>query len=137
MVKNHNLAHSIQTQSWDSLFTKLKYKAEMYDRTLIKIDRFFPSSKLCHKCGYKNEDLTLKTREWQCPECGIVHNRNVNAAINICREGLKIYKREINQGVLGLACATMNQQIYLSKKHKKLNIIQKRKFLYLNYDIKL
>ena len=98
MTKNHNLAHSIQTQSWNSLFTKLKYKAEMYDKTLIKIDRYFPSSKMCHKCGYINKDLTLKTRQWQCPECETVHDRDFNAAINICEEGLRIYKRETNRG---------------------------------------
>ncbi|MBQ6443665.1 MAG: IS200/IS605 family element transposase accessory protein TnpB [Methanosphaera sp.] len=98
MLKNHKLARRIQTQSWNSLFSKLKYKTQMYGKTLIKIDRFFPSTKQCHNCGYKNDELTLETRTWQCPQCKSIHDRDVNAAINISEEGFKIYNREINRG---------------------------------------
>ena len=68
----------------------MKYKSEWYGRELIFVDRFFPSSKLCSKCGYKNDQLTLKDREWFCPECGTKHDRDLNAAINIKTEGYKI-----------------------------------------------
>ena len=70
----------------------------MYGKTLIKIDRFYPSTKQCHNCGYKNYELTLETRTWQCPQCKSIHDRDVNAAINISEEGFKIYNREINRG---------------------------------------
>ena len=76
MLKNHNLARSIQTQSWNNLFYKLKYKAEWHNRTLIKIDQFFPSTKQCHNCGYKMENLTLKDRTWQCPQCNTIRPEN-------------------------------------------------------------
>ena len=90
MLKNHHLAKSIQELSLNRFKTILKYKSEWYERELIFVDRFFPSSKLCGKCGYKNEQLTLKDREWICPECGSVHDRDLNAANNIKSEGYKI-----------------------------------------------
>jgi putative transposase len=73
----------------------LKYKAEWQERYIIEIDRFYPSSKLCSCCGYKNDELTLKDREWTCPECGKSHNRDLNAAINIRNEGRIIIKNKI------------------------------------------
>ena len=90
MLKNHHLARSIQELSLNKFKTILKYKSEWYVRELIFVDRFFPSSKLCSKCGYKNTGLTLKDREWICPECGSKHDRDLNAAINIKSEGYKI-----------------------------------------------
>jgi putative transposase len=72
----------------------LKYKAEWYGRKLVKIDRFYPSTQLCSGCGFQNKKLrgikSLKVREWTCPECGEVHDRDLNASRNIDREGLKI-----------------------------------------------
>jgi putative transposase len=67
------------------------YKAEWNDKSVIKINRFFPSSKTCSKCGWKNNNLTLKDRKWICKECGEILDRDVNAAINILKEGLKIF----------------------------------------------
>jgi putative transposase len=64
------LAKSISDSGWSKFLTYLKYKAEWYGRTFIQVDRFFPSSKLCHRCGYKNEDLALHDRTWCCPACG-------------------------------------------------------------------
>ena len=90
MLKNHKLARSIQELSLNRFKNILKYKAEWYDREVIEVSRWFPSSKLCHGCGYKNAGLTLKDREWSCPDCGLIHDRDLNAAINIRNEGMKI-----------------------------------------------
>jgi len=69
----------------------ITYKAKWYGRDLIKIDTFFASSQLCNNCGYKNEKVKdLNIRKWKCPECGEVHDRDINASINILNEGLKI-----------------------------------------------
>jgi len=92
MLKNHNLAKSIQELSLYRFKEMLKYKAEWYGNHIVEIDRFFPSSKLCNNCGYKNNGLKLSHREWSCPECGINHNRDLNAAINILNEGKRLYK---------------------------------------------
>ena len=68
----------------------LSYKAELNGTNIIKVDKFYPSSKLCHICGYKKIDLTLKDRSWACPICNTTHNRDYNAAINILKEGLRL-----------------------------------------------
>jgi transposase len=68
----------------------LEYKAKWNDKTIIKIDRYFPSSKMCSNCGWINQDLTLKDREWICPSCNTTHDRDFNAAKNILKQGLKI-----------------------------------------------
>ncbi len=83
MVKNHCLAQAISDSAWSSFVTKLEYKAEWFGKTILRIGRFEPSSKLCSICGYKNNDLTLKDREWICPDCKTKHDRDINAAINI------------------------------------------------------
>jgi len=90
MLKNHKLAKSIQELSLNRFKTMLIYKAEWYGREVIEVGKWFPSSKLCNCCGYKKDDLTLKDRTWKCPECGIIHDRDINAAINIKNEGYKI-----------------------------------------------
>lgn len=95
MLKNHNLAKSIQELSLNDFKRILDYKCDWYGRYLITIDRYYPSSKLCSKCGFKNDDLTLKDREWTCPHCGIVHDRDYNASLNILYEGLRLYSEII------------------------------------------
>ena len=95
MLKNHNLARSIQELSLCHFKEMLKYKAEWQGRYIVEVDRFYPSSKLCSNCGYKNNELTLKNREWTCPECKTHHNRDLNAAINIRNEGQRIIKNKI------------------------------------------
>jgi len=90
MVKNHKLAKSIQELSISRFISILEYKASWYGRSVVKVDRFFPSSKLCSECGNKNNDLTLKDRNWTCPECGADHDRDLNAAKNILMEGKRI-----------------------------------------------
>jgi putative transposase len=92
MLKNHNLAKSIQELSLYEFKDKLKYKSEWYGRDIIEIDRFFPSSKLCSCCGHKYRDLKLSQREWVCSSCGTKHDRDINAAINIENEGRRILK---------------------------------------------
>ena len=92
MVKNHNLAESISQCNWGQLVSMLKYKAKWYGREIHQIDRFYPSSQLCHICGYQNKELTLKDRDWTYPNCHTHHDRDINAAKNIlncgrdCRE---------------------------------------------------
>jgi putative transposase len=88
MVKNHSLAKAISDVGWGGFVRQLEYKARWYGRTLVKIDRWYPSSKTCSACGYLLEALTLDVREWVCPACGVRHDRDRNAAQNILTAGL-------------------------------------------------
>ena len=93
MMQNHKLALSISDVSWSKFIGMLEYKTQWYGKTLIKIDTFFPSTKICHNCNFKNEEIkSLNIRHWQCPNCGEFHDRDINAAINILNEGLKYLK---------------------------------------------
>lgn len=94
MMQNHNLAKSIQELSLYDFKNKLIYKANWYDRSMVEVGRYFASSKLCNCCGHKNKELSLNDREWMC-ECGVKHNRDLNAAINIEKEGRKILNNKI------------------------------------------
>ena len=98
MLKNHNLAKSIQDASFSSFCNMIKYKSEQKHRIYLKLDRFFPSSKLCHHCGYKYTGLKLDERFWICPICGEKLDRDENAAINILNEGLRILKEKYPDG---------------------------------------
>ena len=88
MLKNHNLSKHISSASWSEFFRQLQYKCDWYGKNLIHIGRFEPSSKMC-LCGYINKDLTLKDREWDCPQCGRHNDRDLLAAVNIKRFGLQ------------------------------------------------
>ena len=90
MMKNHKLSKAISDVSWGKFIDTLEYKANWNDKQIIHIDRFFPSSKTCSKCGWINNSLTLKDREWICPKCGTKHDRDFNAAINILNEGYRL-----------------------------------------------
>lgn len=89
MMKNHYLAKSIQDLGLYEFRRQLEYKCQFYGRQLVVIDRFYPSSKTCHECGFINSKLTLNDREWICPVCGKHIDRDYNAALNILDEGLK------------------------------------------------
>jgi putative transposase len=95
MLKNHNLSKSIQELNLYEFRRILDYKCNWYGRYLITIDKYYPSSKLCSCCCYKNDDLVLSNREWICPKCGHRHNRDYNASLNILREGLHLYNEII------------------------------------------
>src|SRR3989440_233486 len=90
MVKNHSLAKAISDVGWSEFVRQLAYKAEWYGRTLIKIDKWYPSSKRCFDCGHILDSLTLDVRAWTCPECGVHHDRDINAAKNILAVGLTV-----------------------------------------------
>ena len=89
MVKTHKLAQAINDVSWSTFVTMLEYKADWYGKNILRIGRFAPSSKTCSCCGYINKELTLKDREWTCPKCNSVLDRDVNASINIKSFALK------------------------------------------------
>ena len=90
MVKNHNLAESISEMNFGEFRRMLEYKAKWYNRKIVFVDRFYPSSKTCHHCGYINSQLKLSDRQWICPHCGEIVERDYNAAVNILDEGLRI-----------------------------------------------
>lgn len=121
MVRNHHLAKSVSDASWSTFVTMLEYKAKWYGKTLVKIDRFYPSSKTCHHCGHIKEDLSLSDRYYTCPNCGELIDRDLNAAKNILDEGL----RNISAGTVDytdgegvrLAC---KHSLKKSESHKSL-----------------
>ena len=86
MVKNRRLAKAIATTGWGTFRRMLEYKGEWYGSYVHKVDRFFPSSKTCNRCEHVLDDLPLSVREWQCPICGTIHDRDINSAINILNE---------------------------------------------------
>lgn len=81
--QNHNIAKFVTDAAWGEFIRELTYKSEWYGKNIVFIGRYDPSSKLCHKCGYINRHLKLSDREWVCPVCGELHDRDINAAINI------------------------------------------------------
>jgi putative transposase len=86
-VKNRSLAKAISDAAWGEFVRQLEYKCEWYGKTLVKVDRWFPSTKRCSDCGHVGERKPLHVREWTCTECGCVHDRDVNAAKNLSRVG--------------------------------------------------
>ncbi len=90
MLGNHCLAKSISDVGWGEFVRQLEYKAQWYGRTLVKIDKWYPSSKRCFDCGHVLKSLALDVREWDCPECGVHHDRDINAAKNVLAAGLAV-----------------------------------------------
>lgn len=100
MVRNHNLAKSIADSGWGMFMTMLKYKAEWEGKVYLEVDRFFPSSKTCNVCLNQVGSLPLDVRSWTCSSCSTHHDRDINAAINIRNEGLRI----LSLGTRDTAC---------------------------------
>ena len=92
MVKNHALAKAIHDVGWSEFVSQLEYKAAWYGRNLVKIDKWYPSSKRCFECGHVLDSLSLDIRHWICPACGVAHDRDVNAARNIHAVGLTVFE---------------------------------------------
>ena len=95
MEQNNKLARNITDASWSRLVSMLVYKADWYERTIVKVPIDYPSSQLCHTCGYKNsitKDLAI--RKWICPKCGSIHDRDINAARNILSKGIEILTKD-------------------------------------------
>lgn len=90
MQRNRCLSKSISDASWSEFVRQLEYKARWYGRELIGIDKWYPSSKRCSDCGYTMPKMPLSVREWVCPECGSIHDRDVNAARNVLAAGLAV-----------------------------------------------
>ena len=90
MLRNHKIADSIQELNFGEFRRMLEYKANWYGRKLIFVDRFYPSSKTCNHCGYVNKKLKLSDRQWICPDCGKIIERDYNAALNIRDEGIRL-----------------------------------------------
>jgi putative transposase len=120
MMKNHKLSKAIGDVAWRTFVQILDYKSGWNDKSVVHIDRFFPSSKTCSKCGWINNSLTLKDREWICPKCGEKHDRDINASINILNEGYRInisvgttdYERgdQIRPTSVGAICETLKEK---------------------------
>ena len=85
MTKNHKLARALSDVGFREFRRQIEYKAKLYDTTVVLADRFYPSSKKCSVCNYVLPKLELKTREWDCPQCGTHHDRDINAAQNLKR----------------------------------------------------
>jgi putative transposase len=90
MMEKSKLSRYIQECSWGEFFRQLEYKCNWYGKTLIKIDRYFPSSKTCNNCGYIKEDLNLQDRHYNCPSCNVEIDRDINASLNVLQQGINI-----------------------------------------------
>lgn len=91
MRTNRRLSKAISDAAWSSFLNMLRYKSDLHGVTLIEVGMFEPTTKICHKCGFKNDHLTLSDRKWTCPECKTTHDRDINAALNIKMIGLKVH----------------------------------------------
>lgn len=103
MLRNRRLSRAIADASLSEIARQLEYKCAMRGGAVVRVGRFYPSSKTCSRCGHELEELPLSTRRWRCPECGAMHDRDVNAAANILAEGMRILRGEGTAGLAGTA----------------------------------
>ena len=95
MYQVHKIAKHLKNMPISEFIRVLKYKSNWFGKKVIEINKYFPSSQSCNRCGFKNEEVKdLSVRKWTCPRCGLIHDRDINASINIMFEGLKIYMKE-------------------------------------------
>ena len=90
MLKNRKLSKAIADVSWSKFVSMIQYKSEWYGKVIIKVSRWYPSSQICSECGHRDGKKSLDIREWVCPNCGCILDRDINASINICSEGLRL-----------------------------------------------
>jgi len=119
MVKNRKLSKSISDASWSSFVRMLEYKASWNDKSVVKIDRFYPSSKTCNDCGWIKPKLSLDERNWGCESCGVIHDRDLNAAKNILKEGLRI----LSAGTVEYTNGDVSNPSLGKRKSKKLEVL--------------
>jgi len=103
MVENHHLSRSISDSGWGIFLRQLEYKSLWYGSQLIKVSRFFPSTKMCSRCGYVKETLPLSERTFHCPRCGLSIDRDMNAAKNLASYALPGVPREVTPVEIGSA----------------------------------
>ena len=120
MVKNHKLAESINQMNFGEFRRMLEYKANWYDRNIVFVDRFYPSSKTCNHCGYINKNLKLSDRQWVCPDCGEVIDRDYNAACNIRDEGIRILVGSSTTELTLVENSTMDDKVAIPLKSRNL-----------------
>lgn len=106
MARTNHLGAAVHDAAIGMTIRFVEYKCKLYGRQFVKVSRWFPSSKLCSKCGYKYDDLTLDVRHWRCPSCGSEHDRDFNAACNISKEGLRLLTQN---GAVGHTEASSNK----------------------------
>ena len=110
MQGNHRLARAVSDASMGEVLRQLEYKCAWYGRGFVKVDRFYPSSKTCGCCGAVYDGLTLAMRGWSCPECGCTHDRDLNAARNIAREGKRVLEGTAGHAGTGAKAPTLVEQ---------------------------
>ena len=135
--KNLKLAFAIQDSGWSSFVSMLEYKAKWYGKEVVKINRFYPSSKTCYDCDYKLDALPLRIRQWDCPKCGVSHDRDINAAKNILRQGSKIIVDSPGRRITNVEKKALNDdsniivETILDEAFKKKDVINPRKRKYV------
>ena len=112
MAQSLKLGKSVNDVGWGQFTHMLEYKSLWKGKHLIKVPKYFPSSKRCSKCGYINKGLTLSERAWSCPECGVIHDRDINAAVNIREEGIRLFK-DVHKSTVGTTVTDLlSEQVY-------------------------
>ena len=122
MEQNRHLAKAVADASMSEMIRQLGYKCAWHGRTFVKVSRWYPSSKTCSACGHVLDGLPLSVREWTCPVCGCRHDRDLNAAVNIAREGERLLRKDGTAGHAGTAGAkapeTLMERPTLGQAHK-------------------